>query len=147
MVMNNTGYDKYFYRKLHSAAGFAFPQDCPKCRKNFKNVEEFISKTKSVEGVDRIFESHDPQQRKIIEIVRQCSCGKVILEEFYTRRDDSLEGIERRAEFSHYLDELCDAGMVCSVARTELLSVMRGKPSPLMKRFGIEITSMDLRVG
>lgn len=140
MEIKEHEYNKVFYKGLHAVTGFAFPQECPKYELRFKSVEQFIERTSPVKDLQDCFESYDPQHRHIIEIIRRCPCGKVILEEFFTRREDTTEGIEHRAEFSHFLKELCAAGVSESAVRSELMKVSKGRPSSLIHRFGIEFT-------
>jgi len=143
MVKCVSNYSSEFFYKLKTASGFSFPLKCPKCGKDYKTAEEFVQNTLPVENLENVFESYDSNKRRILEVVRACHCGKVILEEFFSRRDSSLEGIERRAEFSHYLHELRGAGMKKEEAHSELLGLVNGQHSYLMDRLGIEFTQFD----
>jgi len=70
-------------------------------------------------------------------LVRSCSCGASLLEEFVSRRDESGEGLAKRMEFSYLIQELRRAGVSRDEACEELRSVLHGVESELLETLGV----------
>ncbi len=69
----------------------------------------------------------------IVNLFRNCTCGSTLMDEFNNRRDLSPGGLKRREKFGALMDRLVEGGMEMETARTELLKVMRGEGSKVLK--------------
>ncbi|MDP6525433.1 MAG: hypothetical protein QGI24_06455 [Kiritimatiellia bacterium] len=120
---------KDFVKDLHLLAGFAFPLTCPHCGKTYDDVEQFLERTQATDNLNGVMEACGFDTVRILEVLRRCECGKLLLEEFEDRRDRSDEGIEHRAVFGRLVKELRLSGMTRDEARSLLLSLVSGLDS------------------
>lgn len=126
---------RQFYSGLRELAESAFPKHCRNCGRTYRNAAEFIAATQPV-APDKsgLKQSLDDDGRAIVELFRNCVCGSTLMDCFNDRRDLSEAGGRRRQRFAELLDYLVGQGLERAAARAELLKVMRGQPSEVLRR-------------
>ena len=78
-------------------------------------------------------QSMDDIDNTIVEVYRNCPCGSTLMDFFSDRRDISDSGLRRREKFAELLAYLIEKGWETQLARTELIKVLRGEKSELLK--------------
>ena len=120
---------------LKELAESAFPKKCNSCGRTYKNAEEFFAATHDVkQQASGLKAAEYDDGRVIVESFRNCACGSTLLVYFNDRRDMSPRGLQRRKLFGELLDQLVNSGYERNVARDELLNVLYGRESTLVKR-------------
>ncbi len=123
-----------FLHDLRELAESAFPKRCPTCERVFETAAEFVAQTQPVRASHSgVKPSRDDNGVALLEIYRNCPCGSTLMDFFSERRDVSDRGLQRRQRFAELFDYLVANGMDKAVARAELLKVMRGQPSEVLK--------------
>ena len=125
--------DQEFYRGLQALSDSSFPKTCATCGKRFNSVEDYLAMTQKVGQKSGLKESYDDDDTPTVELFRNCTCGSTLMDIFHDRRDLSPQGVNRRKKFKELLDRLVHAGFQLNVARRELLKIMRGEESKLIK--------------
>jgi hypothetical protein len=128
-----------FYKGLQSLMSYAFPRRCARCGAEYQTVEEFLARTGTVRNLSGLRESRYEDGEPIVELFRNCVCGSTLMEVFRDRRDMSRQGRLRRRVFDRILETLIQKGMEREAARRELLKIMRGDESGLLRRKGLSI--------
>jgi hypothetical protein len=124
-----------FLNGLRELAESAFPKKCPTCGRVFESAAEFIAQTQPVRASHSgVKATQDDNGLALLEIYRNCPCGSTLMDFFSERRDTSDRGLQRRRRFGELLDYLVSNGMDKVIARAELLKVMRGEPSEVLKK-------------
>lgn len=123
-----------FYAGLRQLAESAFPKRCRNCGRTYRDAKEFVASTEPT-APDRsgLKQSLDDDNRVIVELFRNCVCGSTLMDCFNDRRDLSSSGTLRRQHFQKLLDQLAEHGVERQLARAELLKVMRGQASELLR--------------
>lgn len=122
------------FEGLVALAGSAFPKVCQSCGQRYETAEDYIAKTKTVgQSASGLKHAEEDDGLYIVELFRNCVCGSTMLEFFNDRRDTSERGLKRREIFGQLLDKLMAAGMDRATAHAELIKVLRGKESTLIK--------------
>lgn len=124
---------KELYAGLVFLVKGSFPKRCSNCGTVFETEEEFLSKTASLQSGSGLRGTLDDDDRSIVEIYRNCVCGSTMMEPCRDRRDTSEEGLKRRQKFGELMKILTDKGVAFETGRSELLKVMRGEESALIK--------------
>jgi len=75
----------------------------------------------------------DDDGQVIVELFRNCVCGSTLMNCFRDRRDTSEAGLRRRTRFGELIATLVDQGLERERAHAELLKVLRGEPSTILK--------------
>jgi hypothetical protein len=123
-----------FLNGLRELAESAFPKRCPTCGRTFESAAEFVAQTQPVRASHSgVKAAQDDNGVALLEIYRNCPCGSTLMDFFSERRDVSGKGLQRRQRFGELFDYLVSTGMDKAVARAELLKVMRGEPSEVLK--------------
>lgn len=123
-----------FLNGLRELAESAFPKRCPTCGRTFESAAEFVAQTQPVRASHSgVKAAQDDNGVALLEIYRNCPCGSTLMDFFSERRDVSDKGLQRRQRFGELFDYLVANGMDKAIARTELLKVMRGEPSEVLK--------------
>lgn len=130
--MTTSSQDKFF-SGLKSIVDTAFPKKCPMCKKIYNNEKDFINETSKINGQSGLKQSYDDNDRTIIELYRNCSCGSTLMNFFGDRRENNEAGEKRRAEFGELHHYLINQGIESTIARDELLKVIRGEKSELLQ--------------
>jgi len=111
----------------------SFPKRCSNCGTVFETEAEFLANTASLQTGSGLRGTLDEEDRSIVEIYRNCVCGSTMMEPCRDRRDTSEEGLRRRDRFREIMKILTDKGVAFDEGRGELLKVMRGEESALIK--------------
>jgi transcriptional regulator NrdR family protein len=133
-MTKNDLFNASFYKGLQALSDSSFPKMCSNCGRIYKTVEAYISQTESVSKTSGLQESLDDDEKPIVELFRNCVCGSTLMNSFNSRRDQSETGLKRRKKFGELLEKLTKAGYTVDVARDELLKIMRGEESILLKK-------------
>ena len=121
---------------LSALVDSAFPKVCSTCGRTYQTAEDFLSQTKEIDNNRSCLkQSWDDNDVTIVEVYRNCVCGSTLMDSFGNRRDDSSKGRMRRQKVSELQDYLVEQGLQRDVARKELLKVLRGEGSELLKDF------------
>ena len=124
-----------FLSGLRELAESSFPKKCPTCGRVFETAAEFVVQTQPVRvSHSGVKAAQDDNGVALLEIYRNCPCGSTLMDFFSERRDISEKGLMRRRRFGELYDYLVAGGMDKAVARAELLKVMRGEPSEVLKK-------------
>jgi hypothetical protein len=130
----NESFDNSFYKGLQALSTSSFPKKCMACGRTYRTVEEYIDGTQSIRNLSGLKASLDEDDRPIVELFRNCVCGSTLMDTFNNRRDLSEAGIRRRKKFGELVEKLVNAGYSHESARAELLKIMRGEDSILLKK-------------
>lgn len=123
-----------FFTGLRALAASAFPKHCANCGKIFASASQFIQETRAIrENMSGLKQSIDDIDNTIVEVYRNCPCGSTLMDFFSDRRDGSDNGLRRRDKFAELLAYLVEKGWEAQTARTELIKVLRGEKSALLK--------------
>lgn len=127
------GSDDELYQGLQALSDLSFPKLCATCGKRYETVDDFISQTEAIRKSSGLKEDLGDDDQVIVELFRNCTCGSTLMDEFNNRRDLSVAGLKRRKKFGELIDRLVDKGFTAEISRNELLKVMRGEGSELLK--------------
>lgn len=126
--------DDDLYAGLQEIAAGAFPKRCTSCGRSYVNTEDYVRQTGRVaNGRSGLKQSIDDDGHVIVELFRNCVCGSTLMDCFGDRRNNSDAGQKRRTRFGELLDSLVARGLARELARTELLKVLRGEPSAILR--------------
>jgi len=127
------------FEGLKALSDASFPKKCTSCGRRFESAEEFIRQTETArEGISGLKSTQDDSDRPIVELFRNCLCGSTLMDCFNDRRDLSHPGLRRRKLFGQLLNMLQGKGMSASMARVELIKILKGEPSSVLAKIGIE---------
>jgi hypothetical protein len=128
------GIDATLYAGLQEMAANAFPKQCASCGRRYENVNDYITQTGRVgSGRSGLKQTLDDDGEVIVELFRNCVCGSTLMDCFNNRRDHSSAGQRQRARFGELIESLTGRGLEREHARNELLKVMRGEHSTILK--------------
>lgn len=131
--MTTSSADKFF-SGLKSIVDSAFPKECQMCGKIYNNEHDFINETDKLNSQSGLKQSYDDDDKTIVELYRNCSCGSTLMNFFGDRRDADESGEKRRTKFGELLDYLINEGLDPTTARTELLKAIHGEKSDILKK-------------
>jgi hypothetical protein len=135
--MNNDFDD--FYLNLKAMTETAFPKICSSCGKIYETAEDFLINTEKLGKNSGLKSSLDDNDQSILELYRNCTCGSTLMDFFSDRRDTSEKGLKRRALFEKLLTTLEEKGIPRDQGRIELLNLMRGNDSLLLRQLGMTL--------
>ena len=132
--MNDSVTDS-IYAGLQALAASSFPKKCNNCGRVYHTVESFITETERINNsVSGLTSSTDEDGSKVVELFRNCVCGSTLMDAFNDRRDLSEKGEQRRNNFDRLLNMVqTNYNIDKSTAREELLKIMRGERSDIIK--------------
>lgn len=131
-----TDTDSDLFAGLRVMVDTAFPRKCSTCGRTYQSAEDFFTTTEALDNDKSCLkQSYDEDDSTIVEVYRNCVCGSTLMDTFSDRRDDSAAGLKRRQKFSQLHEYLVDQGMQQEVAREELLKVLSGQGSELLKEY------------
>jgi hypothetical protein len=133
MMNDRSDFDLSLYKNLQALSDLSFPKQCKTCGQRFETVEEFISQTESLQRSSGFQEGVYDDNRIILELFRNCTCGSTLMDEFNNRRNLSPAGIKRRKKFGELVERLTKSGFSPETIRSELLKIMAGEGSKLLK--------------
>jgi len=125
--------DVDLYKGLQTLSQLSFPKQCATCGRRYETAEEFISRTETLRRSSGLKEDMDDNNQVIVELFRNCPCGSTLMDEFNNRRNLSKSGILRRKKFDELLHRLVRSGIEENRCRRELLNIMNGRGSKLLK--------------
>ena len=126
------------YKGLRALAEYGFPKKCTTCKRTFADLKEFLMETKNVMNSSGLKQGDD-DGKAVVELFRNCVCGSTLVTVYSDRRDMSEMSVKRREEFGQLLNRLKAAGLEVDIARQELLKVMNGQESEILKNMGIKM--------
>lgn len=116
--------------------GTTFPKRCATCGRIYRDMHDYLTQTGRVaSGASGLKQTLDDDGNVIVAIFRNCVCGSTLMDECRNRRDVSEAGRQRRERFGVLVEKLVANGIARPVARAELLKLLRGEPSTLLKRY------------
>ena len=119
---------------LRELSASAFPKRCATCGRVYHSADEYARLTHRINAqASGLKQARNDDGTPMVELFRNCECGSTLMDAFCDRRNPTPEGVRRRARFGELLDYLVTRGMDRPTARDELLKVMRGEPSPLLR--------------
>ena len=119
---------------LQALASASFPKRCATCGREYPDVASYVQATEGLPNGRRGFKQSVGDEGEIIlELFRNCPCGSTLMDCFSDRRDASTSGLLRRERFGDLVATLVQRGLSAELARTELLRVMRGESSPIIR--------------
>lgn len=123
------------YSGLQALAKTAFPKRCRTCGRLYHTAEAFIAETKLINAKNSgLKASQEDDGSMIVELFRNCPCGSTLMDVFNNRRDISENGIKRRNNFDNIMAMVQEKyNIEKEVAREELLKIMNGKNSEIIK--------------
>lgn len=128
--------DQSLFDGLVELAESAFPKRCASCGRVYETADEYLKATHAVSPRHSgLKQSVDDDGHVIVEAFRNCECGSTLMDIFNNRRDLSEAGNRRRQRFGELLDYLVSQSVDREAARTELLKVLRGEHSELLRKF------------
>lgn len=126
--------DDELYAGLEEIAAGAFPKRCAVCGRSYAGVEDYVAQTGRVgSGRSGLKQSLDDEGHVVVELYRNCVCGSTLMDCFNDRRDNSEAGRRRRARFAELIEALVARGFNVGTARTELLKILKGGKSALLR--------------
>ena len=126
--------DASFLVGLKSLAAVSSPKNYTNCGWVFPDGESYARMTaKQFAGRRGFKQGRDHWGEVIVELFRNCSCGSALMDSFSDRRNFSPDGMLRCQRFEGLTDTLASWGISHEVARQELLKVMRGGSSHLIR--------------
>lgn len=128
--------DSTLFEGLTELAQGAFPKRCANCGRLYETAADYLLETRPItEKISGFKETLDDDGSVIVEVFRNCVCGSTLMDVFNNRRDVSAAGLHRRQRFGELQEYLVSAGLESEVARGELLKVLRGEGSTILKGF------------
>jgi hypothetical protein len=123
------------YDGLKALVKSAFPKKCNNCGATYQTAEEFIEKTQIIRPDHSGLKStEDYDGSTIVELFRNCHCGSTLMDAFSDRRDLSEAGEKRRKNFDKIMQLVQKKyDLDREQARNELLKIMRGQHSEIIK--------------
>lgn len=122
---------------LQAIAQMAFPKTCRMCNRVYASSEEYVRSTLAIAGKSGFKSAEEEDGSVVVELFRNCECGSTLMDVFHDRRDTSEQGRARREKFGVVLEQLVRRGVEPSVARLEMLKVLRGESSKLLEDMGV----------
>ena len=129
-------FDPELLRGLTALAATTFPKQCACCGRTFVNVEDYVRQTLHMSnGSLGLKQSLGDGGEVIVDLFRNCPCGSTLMDSFNDRRDNTLQGNERRKRFGELLDYLTRHGLEGSLARSELIKLLQNGHSTTLAHF------------
>ncbi len=121
------------YAGLQEIASGTFPKACATCGRKYATVDDYVQQTGRVRGRSGLKQTFDENGRVIVELFRNCICGSTLMDCFNNRREISADGTRRRQRFGELIELLIGEGMARDFAQLELLKVLRGEQSDILR--------------
>lgn len=115
---------------LQTLANTAFPKRCAGCGRIFASVEQYLHESFRP---GQATAEHGDDDLIVVDLHRRCVCGAPLHDCFSDRRDVSEAGLERREAFGRLIETLTTHGIEAEHARSELLTVLAGRSSALLR--------------
>ena len=138
-MATDADYAAELFKGLKALSDATFPKRCAACGMEYTTVEDYIRDTEDISGQSGLKKGYDDDDKPIVELFRNCPCGSTLMDCFSDRRDLSEAGLKRRKLFGQLMEMLTSKGLEENVARTELKKILRGKPSAVLEKLGVNI--------
>jgi hypothetical protein len=125
------------FKGLKALSEASFPKHCASCGQEYTSVKDYVEKTDDVYGKSGLKKGYDDDDKPIVELFRNCTCGSTLMDCFSDRRDVSEAGLKRRKMFGKLIEMLTSKGVPADTARVELMKVLKGKSSGLLEKLGV----------
>ncbi|HVU26049.1 MAG TPA: hypothetical protein VHE13_18095 [Opitutus sp.] len=102
-----------------------FPLTCERCRKEYRNLPDFIARTTAVFQSSGLMERADPASGTFVLLLRNCACGTSLALRCHDRRDHSAGGALRRRRYDILVEMLIESGDAPDEARENARRVLR----------------------
>jgi len=133
--VKNENYYNYF-KGLTALVETSFPRKCSCCGKVYPTAKQFLTETHQMpNGRSSLKSAQKEDGTPIVEVFRNCVCGSTLMDEFNCRRDESSQGMKRRAQFDELLTQLQNENIPVDKAHEEILKVFYGKHSEILDFF------------
>lgn len=118
-----------FSKDLRTLDDTAFPLTCTACGTQFDNARMFLATTTAAFGNEGLTETYGGDGSRVLDIGRNCTCGRMVVQRFMSRRNYSTEGSMFRNVFGEKMKEMQHHGARKSAAHDALLNLLhaRGK--------------------
>ena len=120
----------------------SFPMVCSNCGKPYSSFEDFLNRTTPVMSgsglMDYNLQGAGKKPSDNVTLFRNCSCKSTLMVYCSDRRDYSPQGLLRKRVFGKMLEQLEELGLSRETARGELLKVVYGKRSHLLKKMNFD---------
>ena len=123
-----------FFAELRVLVEASFPKQCSNCGKIYQDNAEFLHETQMIKRNKGIKSVVDDDDRNVLELYRNCSCGSTLMDIYQDRRDSSEMGIKRRQQFEALIMKLQNEGIAEHTAREELLNIVNGRGSEFLQQ-------------
>lgn len=118
---------------LQELSAGSFPKVCPNCGRVYDNLQQFLAETAPINRErSGLKAAADDDDKPLVELFRNCTCGSTLMDFCRSRRDESADGQRRREAFNRMLVLVTARGMTRETAHAELLKVVRGGRSELL---------------
>jgi len=106
----------------------SFPKTCATCGTTYQTAAQFLTETEGLPNKrSSLKEALEEDGSIIVEVFRNCPCGSTLMDEFNSRRDDSLQGKDKRDKFEQLIMALLKQQVPIEIARIEIHKLFEGK--------------------
>lgn len=122
-----------YFQGLSALFESSFPKKCAACGKVYETSEQFLRETQNMpNGRSSLKEAIEDNGTAIVEVFRNCACGSTLMDEFHSRRDDSIQGKNKRMQFDKLLNILREQSISTELGRSEILKFIHGQHSDII---------------
>lgn len=119
---------------LRELSESTFPKHCHNCGRVYETAADYVRQTRPVsEARSGLKAVRDDDGTVIVELFRNCECGSTLMDVFGDRRRNTPGSNAVRERFGRLLGYLEGRGIDRDLARAELLKVMRGGTSDVLR--------------
>ena len=125
-----------FYQGLRVLEEITFPKVCAVCGETYTDLDDFLDRTKAVPKSSGLAKY---KQGPKVGLFRNCKCNSTLMVNCRDRRETSPDKVSRREVFGKLMDMLMAKGIEKTIARRELLKILKSEESLILKPLGITI--------
>ncbi|MBL4852287.1 MAG: CbiX/SirB N-terminal domain-containing protein [Gammaproteobacteria bacterium] len=111
---------------LRSVADSDFPKTCRNCQRSYQTLSEFIRDTVSTTPETGLKQGFNDEEQAIVELLRNCQCGSILMSPVHSRRGNSDLASECREQFDQLVAQMAATGRTHESAREDLRQVITG---------------------
>ena len=134
-MLNEKQWLSELYKGLQTLEELSFPKTCAKCGKVYVSLLDLVCQTVNLMRYSGLIVADEEEKQPVIGLYRNCTCGTTLFVFCKNRRDVSEQGIQRRETFDQLLKMFKAAGLDLPIAREELLKIVRGEESELLRKY------------
>ncbi len=131
-----------FYKGLVALNAYSFPKICSNCGKTYQTLDDFLAEAEEVQHRSGLIEYTGRDEESVVGLFRNCSCHSTLMSKMKDRRDVSEAGERARSQFDRLLKIMTAVGITQEEARRELLKIMHGEDSRMLKKWGFDIAAV-----